>query len=192
MVAIRGDQSAADPGARGKPGGRIDTQAAVGCNRAGAKRQRRHMSFADGTQAENEAQSALRRVRLVGVRHDAGVEQSRGFERVFIEEIGADQLAPVLGKGAVGRHGLFHDLGPGLERLQRIAVPALKILQDIGELGGSGLSARNQPLLPCFFRLQYPAGFNSHPGVPTWWPWHNGKHRSRGHPRRPRPSCARC
>src|SRR5205085_4951055 len=66
-----------DPGARSEPGGRIDGNTAIGCDGSGAKRQRRHMPFADGSEAENEAQAACRGSRLVGVRYDAGVEQRR-------------------------------------------------------------------------------------------------------------------
>src|SRR6267143_145876 len=97
------------------------------------------MSFAYGTQTENEAKATFRCVRLIGVRHDAGVEQGRGFERIFVEKIGADQLALDLREGAVSRQGLFHDVGAGLERLQQIAMPALEILQDVGELAGNRL-----------------------------------------------------
>src|SRR6267143_5137389 len=97
------------------------------------------MSFAYGTETENEAQAAFRRVRLIGVRHDAGVEQGRGFKRIFVEEIGADQLALDVGKDAVSRQGLFHDVGAGLERLQQVAMPAVEILQDVGELAGNRL-----------------------------------------------------
>ena len=76
------------------------------------------MAFAHGTEAENEAQCAFRRARLVGVRHDAGIEQRRGFEGIFVEKIGADQLALDLGKNAVSRQRLLHDVGAGLERFQ--------------------------------------------------------------------------
>ena len=38
-----------------EPGRRIDSKAAIGRDGASAKGQRRHVSFADGTQAENEA-----------------------------------------------------------------------------------------------------------------------------------------
>ena len=97
------------------------------------------MPFADRAEAENEAQAAFRRAGLVGVRHDAGIEQGRGFERIFVEKIGADQLALDFGKGAVSSQGLFHVVGARLERRQQVAVPALEILQDVGELAGNGL-----------------------------------------------------
>src|SRR5436309_8331216 len=96
------------------------------------------MPFAYGAQTENETQATFRRVRLVGVPHDAGVEQGRGFERIFVKKIGADQLALNFGKAAVRIQRLFHYVGARLERLQQVAMPALEILQDIGELAGNG------------------------------------------------------
>src|SRR5260221_8443301 len=56
------------------------------------------MPFACGAQTENETQATFRRVRLVGVPQDAGVEQGRGFERIFVKKIGADQLRWTLEK----------------------------------------------------------------------------------------------
>ncbi len=102
------------------------------------------MSFADGTQTENEAQATFRRARLVRVPHDRGVEQGRGFVRIFAEKIGADQLALRFGESAVRRQHLFHDVGARLERLQQVAMPALEILQDIGELAGNGFGIERE------------------------------------------------
>ena len=102
------------------------------------------MPFADGAQTENEAQGAFRHARLVGMRHDAGIEQRRGFERIFVEKIGADQLTLDFGKGAVSRQGLFHFIGAGFERLQQVAMAAEEILQDVGELAGSGFGIERQ------------------------------------------------
>src|ERR1700676_4278334 len=97
------------------------------------------MPFAGRTQTENEAQATFRRVRLVGVRHDAGVEQGRGLERIFVEEIGADQLTLDGGEGAVSRQRLFHDVRAGLECFQQVAMPALEFFEEIGEWRGTGL-----------------------------------------------------
>ena len=73
------------------------------------------------------------------MRHDARIEQCRGFERIFIEKIGADQLTLNFGKSAVRRQGPFHFVGAGFERLQQVAVAAQEILQHVGELAGSCL-----------------------------------------------------
>ena len=39
---------------------------------------------------------------------------------------------------------LFHDVGAGLERLQQVAMPALEIFQDVGELAGNGFAVQRQ------------------------------------------------
>ena len=102
------------------------------------------MPFADRAKAENEAQAAFRRARLIGMRHDAGIEQRRGFERIFVEKIGADQLALDLGKAPCAAKRLFHLVGARLERLQQVAMAALKILQHVGQLAGCGLGIERQ------------------------------------------------
>src|SRR5450631_1887480 len=105
------------------------------------------MPFADRTKTENEAQSAFRRVRLIGMRHDAGIEQSGGFERIFAEKISADQLALELRKGSMGRESFLHFLGARLERLQQVAMSALEIVEHVGELGGDGFGIeRKNPI----------------------------------------------
>ncbi len=55
------------------------------------------MSLPSGAQAENESQSARWHVGLIRVRDDGGIEQRSGFQRVFGQEIGADQQSPLLG-----------------------------------------------------------------------------------------------
>jgi len=70
------------------------------------------------------------------VRYDAGIEQCRGFERIFVEKIGADQLALNFGKTAVSRQGFFHFVGAGFECRQQVAMAAKEILQNVGELTG--------------------------------------------------------
>src|SRR6266487_5908312 len=92
------------------------------------------MSFADGTEAENEAQAAGRCPRLVRVRYDAGIEQCRRLERILVHEIGADELALDFGKRTVRCKRLFHFVGPELKRLQEVAVPALEVLQHVSQL----------------------------------------------------------
>ena len=55
------------------------------------------MSFPGGAQAENKTQRAGRQTGLVRVRDDRGIEQGRGFEGVFCQEIGADQQPSLFG-----------------------------------------------------------------------------------------------
>ena len=123
------------------------------------------MPFADGAKTEDEAQAAFRCAGLVGMRHDAGIEQRRGFERVFVEKIGADQLALDLGKGAVSRQGLFHFVGARFERLQQVAMAALEILQDIGQLAGSGLGSSARTRSTIWFARVLSVGLRSRGSV---------------------------
>ena len=51
------------------------------------------MPFADRAQAQDEAAPAFRRAGLIGMGDDARIEQRRGFEGIFVQKIGADQLA---------------------------------------------------------------------------------------------------
>ena len=62
------------------------------------------MPFSGGPQAENEPQSARRQVSLIGVRDNGGIEQRSGFQRIFGEETGADQQAPLIGYLLIERH----------------------------------------------------------------------------------------
>src|ERR1700684_813841 len=78
------------------------------------------------------------------MRHNAGIEQSRGLERIFVEKIGADQLTLNFGKSAVSRKGPFHFVGAGFERLQQVAMAAQEILQDVGELAGSRFGTKRE------------------------------------------------
>ena len=81
-----------------KARGGQDLDPLIGMDDAGAKRDGGDVPFAGGAQAENEPQRAGRQTRLVGVRHDGRIEQGRGFQRVFGQEIGADQEPPCFGQ----------------------------------------------------------------------------------------------
>ena len=51
-----------------------------------------------------------------------------------MQKIGADQLALDLCEIGMRREGVFHFVGTRLERLQQVAVPALEILKNLGQL----------------------------------------------------------
>ena len=74
----------------------------IGMDDSGSKRDGRNMPFASGAQAEHESQRASRQARLIGVRNDRRIEQRRGFQRVFGQEIGADQQPPLFGEFLTG------------------------------------------------------------------------------------------
>ena len=57
-----------------------------------------------------------------------------------MQEIGANQLALVLGERRMRGKGVLHFVGARLERLQQIAMAALEILQDLGQLARGRLA----------------------------------------------------
>ena len=93
------------------------------------------MPFAGGAQAENEPQSAGWQAGLIGVRNDGGIEQRRGFQGVFGQEIGADQ-----------QPSWFGDLSSGGSMSADLFKAFQKELADIlmprGELRGRSPPAR--------------------------------------------------
>lgn len=64
------------------------------------------MSFPGGTQAEDKAHGAGWQIGLVRVRNDGRIEYGRGFQRVFGQEVRADQQLPLLGKLSIARQQL--------------------------------------------------------------------------------------
>src|SRR3546814_17462375 len=62
-------------GRRGEPRGRVDGNGSVGGQYSRPERQGRDVAFADRAQAKDEAAASCGDSRLVGVRHDAGIEQ---------------------------------------------------------------------------------------------------------------------
>src|SRR6185503_14662696 len=93
------------------------------------------MSFTDRAKTENEPEPAFRRIGLVWMGNDAGIEQRRGFKGIFVEKIGADQLALYQAESGMIGKGVFHFTGAGLELSQQVAVSSLEVFQDIRQLG---------------------------------------------------------
>ena len=60
------------------------------------------MTFARSPQAQDETERAWREVRLVRMRHNRGIEQRGGFERILVTEIGTEQELPFFGQMVVG------------------------------------------------------------------------------------------
>ena len=102
------------------------------------------MPLTDRAQAEDEPQSAFGRAGLIRVGNNAGIEQRRGFKGILVEKIGADQLALYQAESDMIRKSIFHLVGAGLELRQQVAVPSLKIFQDIRQLRGRVLDAKGQ------------------------------------------------
>ena len=92
------------------------------------------MSLPHGAKAEDEATAPVRRTGLIGVGDDTRIEQRRGFEGIFVQKISADQLALDFAETRMRRKRVFHFVGARLEGRQKVAVAALEVLKDVGQL----------------------------------------------------------
>ena len=97
------------------------------------------MPFTDGTQAQNEPTAVFGRAGLIGVAHDARIEQGRHFKRILVQKVGADQAALRLVEYGMRRQRLFHLRGARLEDLQQVPVTTFEVLEHIGQLARSGV-----------------------------------------------------
>ena len=102
------------------------------------------MPLPDRAKTEDEATSAFRRAGLIRMRDDARIEQCGCFEGIFVQEVGSDQLTLHLGENHVRRKGDFHFVGTRLEARQQVAMAALEVLKDIGQVVGRHLGAKCQ------------------------------------------------
>src|ERR1700760_1762566 len=92
------------------------------------------MAFAASTKTEDKTKAIFGRPRLIGMRHDARIEQRRCLERILVEKIGADELALDLGERDMIGQRIFHLRGTRLESLQQIAVTAEEVLHNVCQL----------------------------------------------------------
>lgn len=103
------------------------------------------MRATDRAQAEDEAEAPLRYAGLVGMGDDTRIEQRCRLERIFVQEIGADQPPLQLGEIGMGGERLLRLVGTALEGREQIAMPAFEIFQHLGdELVRGGLSIERQ------------------------------------------------
>ena len=112
-------------------GGRGDRDRAAGVQVARAKRDRRDVSLARRPQAQDESKRARRQIRLVGVRHDRGVEERRGFERVLVREVGAEKQAPFVGDGLVRAQPGPNLVEPSPQEIPDLHVPLPELHLDL-------------------------------------------------------------
>ena len=92
------------------------------------------MALAHRAQTQDEAHPTRGCAGLVRMRHDAGIEQRRGLEGVFMQEIGADQPALLLAEAHMLDQRLFHFIGARLECVEQIAMTTLEILEHFGKV----------------------------------------------------------
>src|SRR5947207_3163387 len=97
------------------------------------------MPFTHGAKAHDEAGPALWCSRLIGVPHDARIEQSGCLERVLVKKISSHQAALRLAQHGMRLERLLHLRGAGLEDFEQIAVTAFEVLEHLGQLSRGGL-----------------------------------------------------
>src|SRR5579859_1128914 len=102
------------------------------------------MPLANRAKAEDEPKSAFGRAALVRMGNDAGVKQCRGFKRIFVEEVGTDQLALHQAESGMIDKGLLHFPGAGLELRQQIGMSSLEVFQNISKLCRRILGAKRK------------------------------------------------
>ena len=84
---------------------------------------------------------------LVGMPNDARIEQRRRFERVFVEEVGADQPALRLVQFRMRLERLFHFGGACLENIEQIPVAAFEVLEHLAAVAAPPIRRRAEA--PC-------------------------------------------
>lgn len=104
----------------------VHVHGAVRAPRPSPKSQGRDVTLADPAERDEDAQTARLDVRLVGVGHDAGVEQGDGFEGELLAEIGADELALIRRGGRTIRHQAAELLVATSQQSIDIAMPILQ------------------------------------------------------------------
>ncbi len=84
------------------------------------------MTFTRGPEAQDKTQRAGRQVGLVRMRHDRGIEERGGFERILVTEIGAEEQLSFFGQVLTGVQALAHLLESGFEKVPRPGVAAVE------------------------------------------------------------------
>src|SRR5262249_55750282 len=110
------------------PRGRVDRDLALLIQDARAKSDRRYMSFACRPQAQNETQRTGRQVRLVRMRDDRWIEQSRRFQRILMGVVGAKQQFPFFGKLLVDHESWPNLLKSSSQEATDLYVTAAKVV----------------------------------------------------------------
>ncbi len=87
------------------------------------------MALAYRTKTEDETQASVGNAGLVRVRNDAGIEERRSLECVFLEEVCADQPPLGRGKGAMAVDHDVHLRRPRIAAFGKVAMTALEALK---------------------------------------------------------------
>ena len=101
----------------------------VGVDDTRPKSDRGNVSLPGGAQAEDKTQRTGRKVGLVSMRHDGGIEQGCRLQREFTNEIGTNQQLSLFGNFHIGQH----EVSDLFEPFQKGSVD---LLVSLGEFSG--------------------------------------------------------
>lgn len=91
------------------------------------------MPFTDGTKAQDESATMVRRARLVRMPDDTWVEQGRSLERVFVEKIGTNQAALCFVQWSMGVKRVLHFRGARRENIEQVPVAPPEVLEHLAQ-----------------------------------------------------------
>ena len=92
------------------------------------------MVFANGAKAQDESAAMFRCAGLVGMPNDAWIEQGRGLERIFVEEISPDQTTLHLGQLSMRFECVLHVGGARFKNVEQISVAAFEVVEHLAQL----------------------------------------------------------
>ena len=91
------------------------------------------MAFANSAKTQNESATIGRRARLIGMPHDAWIEQGGSLERIFVEKISPDQTTLRLGQLGVWFERVFHAGGARFENVEQVPVATLEVFEHLAQ-----------------------------------------------------------
>ena len=103
------------------------------------------MPFANGAKTQDKPATVFRRAGLVGMPDDARIEQGRGFERILVEKIGADQSTLRLIQLGMRFERVLHLGGARFENVEQVPVAAFEVFKHLAQLlrGGFGIEPKH-------------------------------------------------
>src|SRR4029077_7767631 len=113
------------------PGRRIKQKLSVPLDNAGPESDRRNVTFAGCTQAQDDADGALGKVGLIRMRDNAWIEERRALERILAYEVGANEQLALLGQCPVAWQVALHLFETLHEDFANPLMPAPKFAEDL-------------------------------------------------------------
>jgi len=102
------------------------------------------MPLTDCAQAQNESPTTDRSARLIGMAHDARIEERCCLEGILVHEVGPDEAALLLAEVRMVRKDNAHLIRARLKSLEQIAVTSAEVVEDICQLCGDACRVERQ------------------------------------------------